>query len=150
MPGDLLGLAGNGRYVNSAEASSRLACSAFRSSSSPRMGGLDAATRRLFLPMSRFDIAGYLGTSVESVTRAFAALEQSCSVRRSWPRIVEIRDFVGLERLMRRSFTARISRCNDGALGPLVRPGCLKFFCRCCKALSIVSGVLGDAASGPA
>lgn len=61
----------------------------------------DSATRQLRLPMSRFDIADYLGTSPESVARAFAALERQGFVRRLSPRTVELIDADGLGRFVR-------------------------------------------------
>jgi len=61
----------------------------------------DSAARQLRLPMSRFDIADYLGISPESVARAFAALEQYGFVRRSSPRTIELVDADGLARFVR-------------------------------------------------
>jgi CRP-like cAMP-binding protein len=54
------------------------------------------AERLLRLPMSRFTIADYLGTSPESIARAFAGLEDDGLIRRSSPRLVEIRDLPSL------------------------------------------------------
>jgi len=51
----------------------------------------DSATKIITLPMSRYDIADYLGTSAESITRAIAALEQRGLVRRVTPRAIELR-----------------------------------------------------------
>ena len=50
----------------------------------------DAATETLTLPMTRYDIADYLGTSAESVTRAFARLEAEGLIRRRSARTVEL------------------------------------------------------------
>ncbi len=61
----------------------------------------DSATGRLRLPMSRFDIADYLGTSPESVARAFAALERGGLVRRTSPRMVQLLDPDALARFVR-------------------------------------------------
>jgi Mn-dependent DtxR family transcriptional regulator len=51
--------------------------------------------------MSRFDIADYLGTSPESVARAFATLERSGFLRRTSPRSVELLDADRLARFVR-------------------------------------------------
>ncbi|MGT2467645.1 helix-turn-helix domain-containing protein (plasmid) [Mesorhizobium atlanticum] len=51
----------------------------------------DSSTRILTLPMSRYDIADYLGTSAESVTRAIASLEERGLIRRITARAIEIR-----------------------------------------------------------
>ncbi len=61
----------------------------------------DSAARQLHLPMSRFDIADYLGTSPESVARAFAVLERRTFVRRLSPRTIELIDADGLARFVR-------------------------------------------------
>jgi CRP-like cAMP-binding protein len=61
----------------------------------------DSAARQLRLPMSRFDIADYLGISPESVARAFAALEQHGFVWRLSPRAIEFVDADGLARFVR-------------------------------------------------
>jgi CRP-like cAMP-binding protein len=63
----------------------------------------DSRTRLLRLPMSRFDIADYLGTSPESVARAFAKLERGRLLRRQSPRSVELLDPDGLARFARGS-----------------------------------------------
>jgi len=148
-PGDLIGLAEEGRYVNSAETLS--ATTAFRLPlerlrrllhGEPdlqlhllakathelrqaqrqiivlgQMGTVqrvvsflldtcrhasvyDRASGRLRLPMSRFDIADYLGTSAESVTRAFAALEAAGLIRRTTPRSLELPDPARLARFL--------------------------------------------------
>jgi Mn-dependent DtxR family transcriptional regulator len=51
--------------------------------------------------MSRFDIADYLGTSPESVARAFAKLERDGFLRRASPRSVQFLNADGLARLVR-------------------------------------------------
>lgn len=61
----------------------------------------DERSRRLSLPMNRFDIADYLGTSPETVARAFARLEEEKLIRRALPRLVEIVDLAGLRRYLR-------------------------------------------------
>jgi CRP-like cAMP-binding protein len=61
----------------------------------------DSRTRLLRLPMSRFDIGDYLGTSPESVARAFAKLEHDGLLRRISPRSVELLDPDGLARFVR-------------------------------------------------
>ena len=61
----------------------------------------ESRTRRLLLPMSRFDIADYLGTSPESVARAFATLERGGFLRRTSPRSVELADPDRLARFVR-------------------------------------------------
>lgn len=61
----------------------------------------DSKTRVLRLPMSRVDIADYLGTTPESVARAFVSLERGGYVRRISPRSVELLDIDGLARLVR-------------------------------------------------
>ncbi|HVV93123.1 MAG TPA: helix-turn-helix domain-containing protein, partial [Hyphomicrobiales bacterium] len=53
----------------------------------------------LTLPMTRYDIADYLGTSAESVTRALARMEREGLLRRSGTRsltlkIDQLRKFV--------------------------------------------------------
>jgi len=148
--GDLLGLAEEGRYVNSAESLTSAAVFRFplerlrrlllsepvlqlhlltkaahelrnaqrqiivlgQLSTSKRLGSFlldcrqqvsifDSRTRLLRLPMSRFDIGDYLGTSPESVARAFAALERDGFLRRASPRSVELLDPDGLARFVR-------------------------------------------------
>jgi CRP-like cAMP-binding protein len=49
--------------------------------------------------MNRLDIADYLGTSTETVTRAFARLERDGLVSRLSPRSLRVDDLVGLTRL---------------------------------------------------
>lgn len=50
----------------------------------------DRSAGILTLPMSRYDIADYLGTSPESVTRALASLEEKSLVRRLTARAIEL------------------------------------------------------------
>jgi CRP-like cAMP-binding protein len=61
----------------------------------------DSRTRQLSLPMNRFDIADYLGTTPESVARAFAALERDGFLRRTSARSVELLDPDRLARFIR-------------------------------------------------
>ena len=70
------------------------------------VGIFDLQARMLHLPMSRFDIADYLGTSPESVARALAILERNGFVRRASPRSVELLDPDGMARFVR----GRVSR----------------------------------------
>lgn len=55
-------------------------------------------TSTLILPMSRYDIADYLGTATESVTRAMTRLEAEGLIRRTTPRELRI-DLTGLKHL---------------------------------------------------
>jgi CRP-like cAMP-binding protein len=62
----------------------------------------DPATHVLSVPMTRYDIADYLGTSAESVTRAFGQLEGKGLLHRLTARTLELRSaglkaFVDLE-----------------------------------------------------
>lgn len=62
----------------------------------------DPAAHVLAIPMTRYDIADYLGTSAESVTRALGELERNNLLRRLNPRSVKLelarlRNFVNLE-----------------------------------------------------
>ncbi len=50
----------------------------------------DRASQVLTLPMTRYDIADYLGTSSEAATRAFGALEHRGLIRRLTPRTIEL------------------------------------------------------------
>jgi len=50
----------------------------------------DQPTRVLALPMTRYDIADYLGTSAESITRAFGLLEGQGLLRRRTAKAVEL------------------------------------------------------------
>ncbi|MDE2181410.1 MAG: Crp/Fnr family transcriptional regulator [Alphaproteobacteria bacterium] len=62
----------------------------------------DADTATLTLPLTRFDIADYLGTAPETVARGFLRLEQEGLLRRVGPRVTEIRDIEGLRKLQHR------------------------------------------------
>ncbi len=57
----------------------------------------------LTLPLTRFDIADYLGTAPETIARGFARLEREGLLRRVSSRITEIRNIEGLRQLQRRS-----------------------------------------------
>ena len=61
----------------------------------------DAPQRQLFLPLSRFDLADYLGTSAETVVRILAKLEKDGLVRRLSSRLLLIPSPEGLVRLLR-------------------------------------------------
>jgi len=65
------------------------------------IGFFDSQARVLHLPMSRFDIADYLGTSPESIARAFAILEHKGFLRRISPRSVKLLDADHLARFVR-------------------------------------------------
>lgn len=71
---------------------------AFLSSLARRYGALGFSPRRILLPMSRHDIANYLGLVIETVSRAFARL-QSEGVIAVDRRRVEILDPLRLEAL---------------------------------------------------
>lgn len=72
--------------------------SAFLSSLARRYGALGFSPRRILLPMSRHDIANYLGLVIETVSRVFARL-QSEGVIAVDRRRVEILDPLRLEAL---------------------------------------------------
>jgi CRP-like cAMP-binding protein len=57
-------------------------------------------TRRLSLPISRYDLADYLGTASETVIRALSRLERNKAIRRISPREIEIIDFEVLRKLL--------------------------------------------------
>lgn len=59
----------------------------------------DKTRREICLPLSRFDIADYLGTSPETVARGFARLENAGLVRRRTSRLIKICDLNGLHTL---------------------------------------------------
>jgi len=59
----------------------------------------DAQSARLRLPVNRFELADYLGVASRSAERAFARLEKLGLVRRITPRVIEILNIDGLERL---------------------------------------------------
>jgi CRP-like cAMP-binding protein len=149
-PGDLFGIAEDGRYVNSAESLTTAAIFRFplerlrhlllsepllrlhmltkvahelrkaqrqiivlgQFNNAKRLASFlldcrqhldlfESRTRRLLLPMSRFDIADYLGTSPESIARAFATLERGGFLRRTSPRSVVLADPDRLARFVR-------------------------------------------------
>ena len=56
----------------------------------------DAKNSLLQLPISRFDLADFLGTAPKSAARAFAKLENRGLVRRATSRMIEIVDAAGL------------------------------------------------------
>lgn len=58
----------------------------------------NAAQSTLTLPMSRYDIADYLGTAAESVTRAISKLEAEGLIRRTTPRELML-NLLGLKQL---------------------------------------------------
>ncbi|HTQ14200.1 MAG TPA: helix-turn-helix domain-containing protein [Rhizomicrobium sp.] len=62
----------------------------------------DAVASEIVLPLTRVDIADYLGTSAETVARGFARLERDGLVKRSGPRQVRIFDIRGLQQLQTR------------------------------------------------
>lgn len=57
-------------------------------------------TRRLSLPITRYDLADYLGTASETVIRALSRLERSKAIRRISPREIEIVDLEVLLKLL--------------------------------------------------
>ena len=59
----------------------------------------DKAQARLTVPVNRFDLADYLGTTRETATRAFNRLEQEGLVRRINPQTVEVLSLTGLQQL---------------------------------------------------
>jgi len=59
----------------------------------------DAARALLTLPLSRFDIADYLGTASETVTRGFGRLEREGIIRRLGSRMIELVDPAALRAL---------------------------------------------------
>ena len=59
-------------------------------------------SRRLRLPMARRDIADYLGTTPETVSRGFQRMEREGILRRVSPRVLEFEDLSGLSHLARR------------------------------------------------
>ena len=61
----------------------------------------DRCKHEIRLSMNRFDIADYLGSSPETVARAFASLEEAGIVTRVSPRILRIPDLAALERYLR-------------------------------------------------
>jgi CRP/FNR family transcriptional regulator, anaerobic regulatory protein len=63
----------------------------------------DSRNATLSLPLTRFDIADYLGTAPETVARGFARLEREGLVRRLSPRQTRIYSIDGLRRLQTRA-----------------------------------------------
>jgi CRP/FNR family transcriptional regulator, anaerobic regulatory protein len=59
----------------------------------------DDGRSEVTLPLTRFDIADYIGTSPETVARGFLRLEREGLVRRITARLIQIRDLGGLHRL---------------------------------------------------
>jgi hypothetical protein len=59
----------------------------------------DEGQSYLRIPVNRFDLADYLGTSPETTARAFASLESQGLVRRVGPRMVKVLDMNGLQNL---------------------------------------------------
>ncbi len=57
-----------------------------------RMADRVASNRELDLPMSRSDIADYLGLTIESVSRAFSEFERQCAIGLPSSRHVVMRD----------------------------------------------------------
>ncbi len=55
-----------------------------------------ARSNELELPMSKKDLASYLGTTPETISRKFAELEQQGYIKQKSPRIIEILDLDGL------------------------------------------------------
>lgn len=67
----------------------------------------DADEETLTLPLTRFDIADYLGTAPETVARGFARLEKEGLIQRLSGRQTWIRDQEGLKRLQSRGRRSR-------------------------------------------
>jgi CRP-like cAMP-binding protein len=61
----------------------------------------DTASSVLTLPLSRFDIADYLGTAPETVARGFLRLEKDGLLQRLGPRAIELKDLDALQALQR-------------------------------------------------
>jgi CRP-like cAMP-binding protein len=73
----------------------------------------DKHTRVLYLPITRYDLADYLGTSPETVVRVLAKLESAKIIRRLSPKQVELLDQTALQKMLsvkRRSPNSRVSR----------------------------------------
>jgi CRP-like cAMP-binding protein len=62
-------------------------------------GFFDEARGQLDLPVNRFDLADYLGTTRETAARAFSRLEEEGLVRRIDPHTIEILNLQGLQRV---------------------------------------------------
>jgi CRP/FNR family transcriptional regulator, anaerobic regulatory protein len=65
-----------------------------------RMNGTATATCTVDMPMTRSDIAGFLGLSLETVSRAAADLERRGLVKFETRHFVRIIDPAGLARLV--------------------------------------------------
>ena len=61
----------------------------------------DERSGELKLPLTRFDIGDYLGTSAETVVRSLAKLENLGLLRRRTPRLIEILDIRALRKTIR-------------------------------------------------
>ena len=62
-------------------------------------GFFDETHARLTIPVNRFDLADYLGTSRETAARAFSRLEEDGLIRRINPHRIEILNMKGLQRV---------------------------------------------------
>lgn len=85
---------------------------AFLLSLSERFGGLGYSRSAFLLKMTRQDIGNYLGLTIETVSRAMSALSQAGLIDVDH-RCVNIRDRVGLKRIVSRSGSAG-PRTDDG------------------------------------
>lgn len=63
----------------------------------------DAEKATLTLPLSRFDVADYLGTAPETVARGFARFEREGLLQRLSPRVTRIDNLEGLKQVQSRS-----------------------------------------------
>lgn len=62
----------------------------------------DGRRRRLELPLTRFDLADYLGVAHETVVRIFAKFEKAKLIHRLSPRLIALQDMDALRRLAQR------------------------------------------------
>ena len=83
-----------------------MSCNAFVKSAKERvacflleMAGRLAATETMNLPMSRQDIADYLGLTIETVSRTFTQLAQSGTIALETSRRILFRNRAALNRL---------------------------------------------------
>lgn len=67
----------------------------------------DGDTRILTLPLTRFDIADYIGAAAETVTRGFARLERKGAIRRLSSRHTKLLNPDGLRQILSRGRRAR-------------------------------------------